>query len=186
MRDDIHKGAPVPRRWQLVLKHCARSADWEVEAPLRARDALVRDLRGHVSNLFLHEVSAEVLGRGQLSLLRGIDVHRLLLFARSPVEQLFVRHLAVVDRLRVAAVRQEILRETWSRTLQEIKAASRRSLEQHVLETQPGAIREAHLRLVTAMGDHHDDLVDTLCRGQLPAAPQTTHSELDFDNLDLR
>ena len=40
MRDDIHKGAPVSRRWRLFIKHSASEATWTTKSPVSAQEAV--------------------------------------------------------------------------------------------------------------------------------------------------
>lgn len=46
MRDDIHKGAPVPARWQVFIKHSASEAYWRIKSQHSAQEAVSSVARG--------------------------------------------------------------------------------------------------------------------------------------------
>lgn len=50
MRDDLHKGAPVPRHWRTVIQKLRRDSDWHSAGPRAVEHALMRDLREIVSD----------------------------------------------------------------------------------------------------------------------------------------
>lgn len=49
MRDDLHKGAPVPRAWRQLVRACQRDADWQSKAARAAERAVLSDLGAEVN-----------------------------------------------------------------------------------------------------------------------------------------
>jgi hypothetical protein len=61
VRDDLHRGAPVPRRWRNVIRHCARDSDWQSEGPRAFASAVAADLNEQVSRETLNVMQDRVV-----------------------------------------------------------------------------------------------------------------------------
>lgn len=72
MRDDIHKGAPVGRYWKLLVKACAREADWERAAPVAAQKAIAQELEAQSGPPFFRRLH-ERLSASQMSLVPDLS-----------------------------------------------------------------------------------------------------------------
>src|SRR5438552_3052140 len=68
MRDDLHKGAPVPRPYGWLIKACAaREPDGGARAAQKAHEAVVAEVNVEMSPRFIRQLVA-VVAAPQLSL----------------------------------------------------------------------------------------------------------------------
>ena len=94
MRDDLHKGAAVPREWQRLIRTGSRDADWEVRG-IRVAEIAIR----YLLNLFSRSLlsgAAELLASEQLRFdsSRDVDLLRQRCQA-SPVESAFLDEVKI-------------------------------------------------------------------------------------------
>jgi hypothetical protein len=98
VRDDIHRKLPLPSPWRGFVKTCTRDSE-RAERPARAAYAAVCELRDLTPALLKAAKQAE---QRPLFGVTGLDP-KLEALAASPIDQAFVRELAITkegDRLR--------------------------------------------------------------------------------------
>ena len=84
MRDDLHKGAPVPFRYRRLILACIRDRpDREERSRERAFDALVGDVRAELSEAFWNRISTQ---QPQLALGIAVPVPSLAGLKLTPLE----------------------------------------------------------------------------------------------------
>jgi hypothetical protein len=181
MRDDIHKGVPVRRPWQTVVRDCALAPDWREKASQRAEAALIGELRGQIGAQFLRNLDANLHGRGQLEITKPpVDPRALRLIAKTRIERLVVDHTLVA--LSQGADRREAHEQGFVRAIREFKDSICRAVEAHTFGKDPGSARILTARLRHALDAVGSSLPSTLVSGQLPHQPtrQKPAPSLDF------
>jgi hypothetical protein len=178
VRDDLHKGAPLPTHWSRVLRVLARDADWSASGPGAIETAVLRDLR-------------ELLGNENVrDLIRQLEHRQEMMFAptsmlgRSPSSPLAERALDHLARVHGEGVRgREALKEAAAAALREQMAANTREMLAHVAQKNIRSMSEIARRMESA---GRGMLEASLARGLDGVAPDKRGGELDLDNVDLR
>lgn len=177
MRDDIHKRLPLPRRWKSLVRAATREAkrpDWE----RHARNAAASELQCLTPAL----LAAASRSAEQPSLFGGVDP-QLRQLAVTPIDQDFIRELAVIPQLS----RREAMEHALRNALDTRIAAQLRSVRDHTARESPRDAQPLHNRLVTVFGScETDQLIARMLDGHRPvAAPPPARGLLDIDG-DVR
>lgn len=133
MRDDLHRGAPVSRRWASVIRRLARDADWRDEGPRAVAAALAGDLNEQVSAGFLRD-ARDAVASGAVPL-PGADPAAWLGRALSQLEHDTARAL-MRDQQRGAPRESAVARALGVAAVQHVDAVARQ-LSAHVLGRSP-------------------------------------------------
>ncbi len=179
MRDDLHRGAPVARKWRSMMRAIASNADWRVEGPARARVALVADMRGNISPSVLKEVRDTI--ESSLPGLRE-PVHWQHP-PRSEVDRLLQGHaqLAILDGRDGPSGTEEVMRNA----VEEFAERQVQAMRTHVLTKDRGNAAEFVDRTRETLAPAIQGIVQELALGAVPAKPPAAKPVLDLDE-DLR
>ena len=151
MRDDIHKGAPVGRHWKLLMKACARAADWEQTAPVAAQKALADELVAQTGAAFFRRLH-ERLSDAQMSLVS--DLSPIVTEASAGVPLSAVQNHSVTRLL--TADRSELNRGDLAASaalfgLRGVAEANARNIDAYCARKHPQDRRELMRRVRTAL-----------------------------------
>ena len=170
MRDDIHKGAPIPRPWRGVARECTNEASWLEQAPKRAEAALISGLHGEIRPKFLRNLAAKLHEGSQLEPTPpAVNPQEFRLLARSRIEGLIIDHTLLA--LSQGASRREAHEKGFVSAIHEFKDSIRRAVETHAALTDPGGARILGARLRHALEKAGASVPKMLVRGQLPERP---------------
>lgn len=143
MRDDLHKGAPVPARWRRVLR-AVRAPDWRDLAPRRIREAVAADLRSWLATEFvdqLRRLHGRSLDRSEIEMLGWL--------ARSTLERAIAIQLtAVFDRERRGSAAVPLALRG---AIAEITSRPLRAMESHVAAKSPNSVPVVRRRFRAAL-----------------------------------
>jgi hypothetical protein len=142
MRDDIHKGAPVSRKWQQVIKKCNREADWLSGAAFQAAEVAVHELAGELSPRFVRKVET-MLSDQQFGMFATEDRLEAL---RSDLALSALENM-VLDFLRVTSDSspEEPLLKALSFALEERVEREHRAIQVHIHGQSPGSWESQNL-----------------------------------------
>ncbi len=133
MRDDLHRGAPVARRWSSLIRRLARDADWQIEGPRAFHAAVAGDLNEQVSDGFLR-AAGEAVASGAVPL-PGTDAEAWLGRSLSQVENSAARAL-MRDQQQGAPRASAVARALGVAADQQVDALARQ-ISAHVLGRSP-------------------------------------------------
>ncbi len=185
VRDDQHKGAPVPRRWRALLQVCQQEVDAMERGPARARQAVLEGVRDGIRpefRRFLSDLSSDEPGLFCMEdMLRTMHDDPELNGHEEEVLDQFER--LVQDGLSG----QQLAQEAYGSILVRSCEAQLRQLDGFLRVKAPSerAVVMQRLRNAIADGVSVPAVARELASGQLPAAPRPKTRPLDLDE-DLR
>jgi len=152
MRDDLHKGAPVPRRYRSLIKACAgKGPDLnESVAQQRASNAVVEELQRELSPRFIHHLHEALAAPQQVMPIgspAGLSLPR---EPRSPLEARVVEHLPRHLATMVAA--PTALAGALRDSIRERIAAHQRAIDGHLARELPYSRALVMQRIRIALG----------------------------------
>lgn len=184
MRDDIHRGAPVPVAYRRCMKACASDAEWFARSGSLARAAIVDEIRAEVRGSFIAEITSEGFARQGSLLPSDPMILPRPVTPDSGLERAIVSHAA-----RRAAKGERVeacVRGAIGDAISERVAAQKREMEGHVARKDPLSRREFSSRMAHAIKTADvDSIARDLVSGRLPTRVSTSQSRVDLDE-DIR
>lgn len=186
MRDDLHKGAPVPPRYRSLIKACeGNGSDHdELVAQQRASNAVVEEFQRELSSRFIHRLHEAFTAPQQVMPIgssAGLSLPR---DPRTPLEARVLEHLSrhfattvAIPRAVAGALRDSI---------RERVSAHERAIDGYLAQKLPFSRALVMQRIRTALGtvpiDNH---CAALLRGERFALAPQKRIPIDIDE-DLR
>lgn len=189
MRDGIYKNAPVTAHWRSLIRACQNDAAWEEQGPVRAVQALLKELRdGHLRPARLQQLQ-QVLCQPQGVLIGGGDMLRAHLAEWS--KECTSRERQVLEQLcRISdqgiQPGPEHLRDAVEVVLREEPRSHLRAIDGHLVENFPRERPEMLRRMKeTVSSIPYRQLAEELSSGKQSKLPKLNNKPLDVDDDDL-
>lgn len=142
MRDDLHKGAPLPSRWRSFLRACTRDADWEAKAPRVGHNALAGEVRDSIDSTLIAALKAAET--------QPVLASDLLPSAAGPVNQLLLQHYR---RMMNDPQERSKTEAAVACALMEVRDSMLREAQAHVLRKSAKDLPEVSRRMNSASTD---------------------------------
>lgn len=189
MRDGIYKNAPVTAPWRSLIRACQNDAAWEEEGPVRAMQALLKELRnGHLRSDRLEQLF-QALRQPQGVLFGGGDMLRARLSewskeCTSRERQVFEQLCRISDQ--GAQPGPEHLRDAVENVLRGEPRSHLRAIDGYLAENFPRERPEMLRRMKEAISSiPYRQLAEELSTGKQPKLPKLNNKPLDVDDDDL-
>lgn len=176
MRDDLHRGLPLGRAWQRVLRDCGRGGHRLAEF---ATAALQKDLETVVRHTFLRDLKRQV--EPALPVV-GVDCLGHLEPSR-PTENLLLEYTR--DALASGSPGARAYDDGVRVAVTEIAERQRRSIWQHVRVKSPRDVETVDALITNALADATGAVVRRLLGGAPMASMRSLVTKVDFEQ-DLR
>lgn len=186
MRDGIYKNAPVNTHWRSLVKACQNDAAWEEQGPIRAEQALLKELRedhlrpGRLKHLY------QELCQPQGLLIEGSDLlrSRFAEWAKectSRERQVFEQLCRISDRGVRPGV--EHLFNAVESVLREVPRAHLRAVDGYLAEKFPHERPEMLRRMKETVSTvRYRRLAEEISTGVKPKMPKLNNVPLDVDD----